>query len=283
MSIRRAQDERIEGTPDGLTAVTEISDIPDAPTIGTATAGVESATVTYTAAATGGAVTTFTATSSPGSVTGTGASPITVSGLTASTAYTFTVIGSNSTGTSPASAASNSVTPTAATSFESIATATVGVGGQNSIEFTSIPQTYSHLQLRGLSRSPDASNLIIQFNNNTSAVYSFHALATNGTNTLYPQATINSTFANFASSNYSAAAANLLAPSICDIFDYTNTNKFKTFRTLTGIDTNQTAGQGVNLISGNWRSTSAITSIKIQGTSPPFSQYTTFALYGIKG
>jgi hypothetical protein len=32
MSIRRAQDERIEGTPDGLTAVSEIMDFPDAPT-----------------------------------------------------------------------------------------------------------------------------------------------------------------------------------------------------------------------------------------------------------
>jgi len=92
---------------------TPIADVPDAPTIGTATGGTESATVTYTAAATGGAVTTFTATSTPGSLTGTGASPITVSGLTGGTAYTFTVSGANTTGTSPASAASNSVTPTA--------------------------------------------------------------------------------------------------------------------------------------------------------------------------
>ena len=115
MSIRRAQDERIEGTPDGLNAVTEIVDVPDAPTIGTATAGAAGsgqATVTYTAAATGGAVTTFTATSTPGSLTGTGASPITVSGLTIGTAYTFTVKGTNSTATGPESAASNSVTPT---------------------------------------------------------------------------------------------------------------------------------------------------------------------------
>ena len=115
MSIRRAQDERIEGTPDGLNAVTEIVDVPDAPTIGTATAGTGSATVTYTAAATGGAVTTFTATSTPGSITGTGASPITVSGLTGGTSYTFTVSGANTTGTSPASAASNSVTPSSPT------------------------------------------------------------------------------------------------------------------------------------------------------------------------
>jgi hypothetical protein len=37
MSIRRAQDERLEGTPDGLSAVSEIMDFPDAPTAITAT------------------------------------------------------------------------------------------------------------------------------------------------------------------------------------------------------------------------------------------------------
>jgi hypothetical protein len=94
-----------------MAGVTPIPDVPDAPTIGTATAGEASATVTYTASATGGAVTTFTATSSPGSITGTGASPITVSGLTNGTAYTFTVKGTNSTATGAESAASNSVTP----------------------------------------------------------------------------------------------------------------------------------------------------------------------------
>ena len=85
---------------------------PGTPTIGTATAGVNSATVAYTAPSDLGAGTvTFTATSSPGSLTGTGASPITVSGLTNGTAYTFTVTASTPGGTSLASAASNSVTP----------------------------------------------------------------------------------------------------------------------------------------------------------------------------
>lgn len=90
--------------------------VPQAPTIGTATKGNAQASVTFTApgANGGSAITGYTVTSSPGSLTGTGASsPITVTGLTNGTAYTFTVTATNANGTSAASSASNSVTPTA--------------------------------------------------------------------------------------------------------------------------------------------------------------------------
>ena len=84
--------------------------VPQAPTIGSATAGNGSSTVSYTAGATGGAaVSVYTATSSGGQ-TGTGGSPITVSGSNG-TAYTFTVRATNANGQSAASSASNSVTP----------------------------------------------------------------------------------------------------------------------------------------------------------------------------
>lgn len=90
---------------------------PGSPTIGTATAGNLSASVTFTPpASNGGAtITGYTATSSPGGFTGTSASsPINVAGLTAGTPYTFTVTAANSANTSAPSAASNSVTPTSA-------------------------------------------------------------------------------------------------------------------------------------------------------------------------
>ena len=93
---------------------------PTAPTIGTATtASATSATVTFTApASNGGAViTSYTATSSPGGLTGTlagaTAGTITISGLTASTAYTFTITATNLEGTSGASLVSNSITTSA--------------------------------------------------------------------------------------------------------------------------------------------------------------------------
>lgn len=65
---------------------------PTAPTSVSAVAnGFTAADVTYSGEITYGDSPTFTATSSPGGLTGTGASPITVSGLTSGTSYTFTV------------------------------------------------------------------------------------------------------------------------------------------------------------------------------------------------
>ena len=105
---------------------------PDAPTIGTATAGNTNASVTFTAPSNigGSAITSYTVLSSPGGLVGTGSSsPITVSGLTNSTAYTFTVFANNVYGNSGPSAASNSVTPVAPTAPPTIEVLVVAGGG----------------------------------------------------------------------------------------------------------------------------------------------------------
>lgn len=88
--------------------------VPDAPTIGTASPGNGQCSVTFTPPGNdgGAAITGYTVTSTPGSFTGTGSgSPITVTGLSNGTGYTFTVYATNSEGNSANSSASNTCTP----------------------------------------------------------------------------------------------------------------------------------------------------------------------------
>ncbi len=92
------------------TVVASFATVPGAPIIGTAIAGNGQATVNFAApTANGGSqITGYTVTASPGGVTAIGpASPITVSGLTNGTSYTFTVTASNAFGPGPASAPSS--------------------------------------------------------------------------------------------------------------------------------------------------------------------------------
>ncbi len=97
--------------PQGLFAVPTV---PGAPTSVTAEHGNQQVTVSFTAPEdSGGAeITSYTVTSNPGEITASGAaSPITVTGLTNGTEYTFTVVATNSAGDGPASEPSNAVTP----------------------------------------------------------------------------------------------------------------------------------------------------------------------------
>ena len=101
--------------------------VPGAPTGVSATAGDQQATVSFTAPSDLGvpaSITGYRVTSSPGGFTATGASsPITVTGLTNNTAYTFTVEAQNAAGYGPASSASNSVTPTTPSGQQAYTTA----------------------------------------------------------------------------------------------------------------------------------------------------------------
>ena len=112
---------------------------PDAPSIGTATAGNGEATVSFTPPVNNGGadITNYTVTSIPGNITASGsASPITVTGLSNGTAYRFTVSATNIGGTSAPSSPSNSVTPSpTAPSAPTIGIATAG-NAQASVSFT---------------------------------------------------------------------------------------------------------------------------------------------------
>jgi hypothetical protein len=171
------------------------------------------------------------------------------------------------------------VPPVLATAYESIATNTVGSGGTTSVTFGSIPSTFTHLQIRYIARNASlANNTIIRFNGDSSTNYSTHYLIGNGS-TASAGAETSSTYIY---TDILSQTTTSFSPTIVDILDYANTNKYKTARSLSGIDMN---GSGtIWSASGAWRSTAAITSITFSMPAGfNFAEYTQFALYGIKG
>jgi len=173
------------------------------------------------------------------------------------------------------------------TSFESIATVSVGSGGSSSIEFTSIPGTYTHLQLRYFCQDNrgtyNDSLMNIRFNSDSGNNYAHHYLRGNGSAT---EASATTSTAQIQVATTATSATSNFLGGVLDILDYANTNKYKTARILSGFDNNNTGSGSVGLIylySGLWQNTNAITSISFAsslGTS--FNQYSHFALYGCK-
>lgn len=156
-------------------------------------------------------------------------------------------------------------------------------GTGSSITFSSIPQTYSSLQIRAISRTNQASEIddfAIQFNADTGSNYVRHLLFGNGSVAEANNQTAQSRIV-VGRGTGSSATASVFGVSITDIHDYTSTTKNKTTRTFNGYDLNATGL--VYLQSGLWLSTSAITSITLFSTSSStFQTGTTFALYGMK-
>jgi hypothetical protein len=177
--------------------------------------------------------------------------------------------------------------PVATTAYESIATVTVGAGGSSSISFTSIPSTYKHLQLRLIARTTatgaaDGGFMTVRFNDISSAAsyYGQHWLRGNGT---AAAAGADGTATNLYMERISTdqQTASVYGAGVIDILDYTNTNKNRVTRQLIGYDNN---GSGsIYLGSGMLLSTPAITKIELFPNSGSFKQYSSFALYGIKG
>jgi len=167
-------------------------------------------------------------------------------------------------------------------SYESIATVSVGSGGSSSISFTSIPATYKHLQIRNLARCDRTvtyTSNIIRFNSDTTnSNYSQHELMGNGSTA---SAGGGGSSAIYTLIPGTSTTSNVFQGEVIDILDYQNTNKNKTVRILSGYDAN---GSGVIFFgSGSWMNISAITSITLTATSGNIIQYSSFALYGIKG
>lgn len=161
--------------------------------------------------------------------------------------------------------------------YESISTVTLA-SAQSSIDFTSIPSGYSHLQVRMTSLNSAAGDVYIQFNSDTTGNYWWHFLAGNGA-----AASASNSAAAYTRGYLGYAGGTAANPftTVVDILDYTSTTKNKTVRNLMGNDNN---GSGyVILASTSWSKTpEAINKITIYNQSGNFNQYSSFALYGVK-
>jgi hypothetical protein len=194
-----------------------------------------------------------------------------------------------------ASQISGHLTPpfTSTGSYEALASYTVPSGGTSGITLSGFPINgkYSHLQVRyWLPSTPTAGDSIyIQLGNNGidgGGNYSYHGLyGYNGTNVIGATGLANSTRIE---THYSAQTGSVDAPfsGVIDILDYASSTKYKTTRSLSGHQFNSNATTGYStmwLVSGNWRNSNPITSLKLAFGGGNLPQYTKVSIYGIKG
>jgi hypothetical protein len=186
--------------------------------------------------------------------------------------------------------------PASTNSYESIATVTVGSGGQSTVTFSSILGTWKHLQVRAITKAVSASAggaaLFLRMNSDSGNNYSIHQLYGSGSGSGSAAADSSISYA-FVGNNggYQSLTvgdgASMYSAHIIDILDYASTSKNKTVRALHGRENNSTTGR-IMLESGLWQNSStAITSLSFtmrdgSGASN-IAEYSQFALYGIKG
>jgi hypothetical protein len=164
--------------------------------------------------------------------------------------------------------------------FESISTVSVGSGGQSTVSFSSIPSTYSHLQIRATVFNKQTSGDVVYDVTpaGTTPTFYGHYLRGDGTSA----GTGNKSSVRWIADNGNAHTTSPLT-FIMDILDYSNLNKYKTIRILRGIDAGGSAIQSdVGMNSSLVLTTSALTGITFSIYSTGFAQYSSFALYGIK-
>lgn len=158
-----------------------------------------------------------------------------------------------------------------------ISTVTVGAGGAANIDFTSIPQTYTDLQLLLSTRSSGAGT------------YGIVRIALNGTSTgfahreLYGTGSATGTFAasddQIGNDNAGSTTANTFNNMSIYIPNYISSTS-KSFSIDFVIENNAVAGRQ-QIQANSWTGTAAISSIRINADGNNFVQNSTASLYGI--
>ena len=155
-------------------------------------------------------------------------------------------------------------------------TVTVGALGAATIDFTSIPATYTDLviKLSGRYSASAADGHYIALNGSTST-FTNKYLSGNGTT-----ASSGSIARYLGTIGGTASTASTFNSTEIYIPNYAGSTN-KSFSTDNVTENNATLAY-VNLTAGLWSTTSAITSISISLPTGTFVQYSTASLYGIK-
>ena len=158
--------------------------------------------------------------------------------------------------------------------------------GASTYTFSSIPQTFTHLQLRVFARAGNVSftadTMYLRLNGVSAANnYAYHYLRGNGTSAI-SAGFANDSFMVIGNASSAAATAGIFGVAITDILDYTNTNKNKTIRTISGNDRNASSVDDVAQLSGGlFLSTAAITSLTFGFLTAAIADGSRIDLYGI--
>ena len=174
---------------------------------------------------------------------------------------------------------------TDATSYELIGTILL-TSAQSSVTFAGIPASlYKHLQLRYATRSSTTygDDVNLRFNADSGANYSHHLMVGNGSNV----SAYSATSATYIKGGFTIAndqTASAFGVGVLDILDAQSTTKNKTTRNLTGGTEGGGAGNQIQLWSGAWYSTAAISSIVLTlGSGGNYLVGSRFSLYGVRG
>lgn len=165
--------------------------------------------------------------------------------------------------------------------YACLAEVTVGAGGASTIDFNSIPQTYTDLlvvtSMRGTSTSGPESHFIIAAFNGVTTNRTFVRLEAYGGGV----GSDNGTLAGIGVTGGSGGTVSTFNSGYFYVPDYALATKTKVHYADWTSENNSTAAFDLGFITGHWNSTSAITSISLSITSTNIAQYSTATLYGI--
>lgn len=166
-----------------------------------------------------------------------------------------------------------------ATTFTKIASVTVGAGGAASIDFTSIPSTYTDLCVKLSTRLNGAAATVRTSFNGSASGYSERMLYTNASTGPF-SASRSGTYVEWMYSDGTNNTANTFNNADVYIPNYAGSNN-KSFSIDNANEQNGTADQLININAALWANSAAITSITFTTGSTSFVQYSTATLYGI--